>query len=166
LFKFPGRSFDPSDIVKNFTTAVKIKVFSKEDDIFDDMFQQKSTLKEVLHSSQMRFPPAEFQNFIYRERRYKLRLEPVREPTPSISLSGSSGTDRSKSKPGRETSEHSKRSKSDHNKSKGSVRDTAQSKELPEQQVLTSPQVYPPPSSSIHHQSELSWIKNGRHSMT
>lgn len=100
----------------------------------------------------MRFPPVEFQEFkIYRERRLanipldKLCLEPVREPTPSISLSGSSGTDRSKSKSGREMSEHSKRSESDHNKSEGLVRNTAQSKELPEQQVLTSPQVYPPP---------------------
>ena len=53
LFKFPRRPFDPYDIAKNFTTAVKIKVFSKEDDLFDDMFQQKGTLKEVLHSAQM-----------------------------------------------------------------------------------------------------------------
>jgi len=113
-------------------------VFSKEDDLFDDMFQQKNTLKEVLHFAQMQFPPAEFQEFkIYRERRLanipldKLRLEPVREPSPSISLSGSSRTNRSKSKSRRETSEHSKRSKSDHNKSEGLVRDTAQSKELP-----------------------------------
>jgi len=37
---------------------------------FHDMLQQKSTLKEVLHSAQMRFPPTEFQEFkIYRERR-------------------------------------------------------------------------------------------------
>jgi len=63
----------------------------------------------------------------------------MREPTPSINLSGSSGTNRSKSKSRRETSEHSKRSKSAHNKSEGLVRDTTQSKELPEQQVLTSP---------------------------
>ena len=115
-------------------------MFSKEDDLFDDMFQEKGTLKEVLHSAQMQFPPAEFQEFkIYRERRLanipldKLRLEPIREPTPSISLSGSSGTDRSKSKSGRETSEHSKRSENDHDKSEGSVRDTSQSKELPQQ---------------------------------
>ena len=38
FFKFPGRQFDPYDIIKNFTTAVKIKVLSKEDDIFDDTF--------------------------------------------------------------------------------------------------------------------------------
>lgn len=170
MFKFPGRQFDPSDIIKNFTTVVKIKVFSKEDDMFDDMFQQKNTLKEVLHSAQMRFPPAEFQELkMYRERRIanipldKLRLEPVREPTPSISLSGSSGTSRSKSKFGRETSERSKRSKSDHNKSEGSVRDTAQSKEHPEQQVITSPQVnlspliiHPPP---VRTELDKEWEK-------
>lgn len=58
LFKFSGRPFYPSDIVKNFTTTVNIKVFSKEDDLFDDTFQHKSTLKEILHLAQMRFPPA------------------------------------------------------------------------------------------------------------
>lgn len=140
LFKFLGRQFDPYDIMKNFTTAIKIKVFSREDDLFHDAFQQKSTLKEIFHSAQMKFPPVEFQEFkMYRERRLanihlgKLRLEPVREPTPSISLSGSSGTDRSRSKFGGETPERSKRSKSDRNKSEESVRDTAQSKECPEQ---------------------------------
>ncbi len=39
FFKFLGRSFDPYDIANNFTVAVKIKVFSKEEDHFDDMFQ-------------------------------------------------------------------------------------------------------------------------------
>jgi len=88
----------------------------------------------------MKFPPAKFQEFkMYREERLanipldKLRLELVREPTPSISLSQSLGTDRSRSKSRRETLEQSKRSESDHNKSEGSVRDTAQSKERPEQ---------------------------------
>lgn len=145
LFKILGRQFDPSDIIKNFTTAVKIKLFSKEDDLFYDTFLQKSTLKEVQHSAKMQFPPLEFQEFkIYRERRLanipldKLCLELVREPNPSISLSGISGTDRSRSKSGRETPKHSKKSESDHNKSEGSVRDTAQSKECPEQQVLTT----------------------------
>ena len=71
----------------------------------------------------------------------KLCLEPVREPTPSISLSESFGIDRSKSKSRKETSEHSKKSESDHGKSEGSVRDIAQSKEPIQQQVLTSLQV-------------------------
>jgi len=65
LFKFLGRPFDPYDIASNFTTAVKIKVFSKEDDLFDDMFQQKSTLEEILHSAQVQFPPAEFKSSRY-----------------------------------------------------------------------------------------------------
>jgi len=38
LFKFLGRQFDPYDIIKNFTNVVKIVVFSKEDDLFDDTF--------------------------------------------------------------------------------------------------------------------------------
>ena len=42
-------------------------------------------------------------------------------------------------------SEHSKRSDNDHDKSEGSVRDTAQSKELRQKQVLTSPQLNLPP---------------------
>ena len=71
----------------------------------------------------------------------KLHLEPIREPTPSISISGSSGPDKSKFKSGRESPEGSKQSESDHNKSEGSVRYTAQSKENPEQQVLLPTQV-------------------------
>lgn len=88
----------------------------------------------------MQFPPVEFQEFkMYRESRLanipldKLRLELVRQPTPNISLSGSLGTDRSKSKSGREMSEHCKRSESDYNKSEVLVRHTTQSEELPEQ---------------------------------
>lgn len=140
LFKFLGRPFDPYDIAKNFTIALKIKVFSGEDDLFDDIFQQKITLEEILHSAQMQFPPAKFQEFkIYRERRLtsipleKLCLELVREPTPSICLSRSSGTNRSKSKSKKEISEHSKRSKSDHGKSEVSIKDYAQSKEILQQ---------------------------------
>ena len=148
LFKFPGRQFDPFDVIKNFTTTVKIKVFSKEDDLFNDIFQQKSTLKDIFHMAQIQFPPAEFKEFkLYRERRLenipldKLHLEPIREPTPCISISGSSGTNKSKSKYGKESPEQSKQSESDHNKSEGSVRDTAQSKENSEQQVLLPIQV-------------------------
>ena len=39
LFKFPRRLFDPYGIVKDFTTVVKVRVFSGEEDLFDDMFQ-------------------------------------------------------------------------------------------------------------------------------
>ena len=99
----------------------------------------------------MKFSPEEFQKFkIYRERRLaiiplkKLRLEPIREPNPSLSLSEILGTNRSKSKSRKETSEHSKRSESEQDKSKGSVKDTAQSTKLLQQQVFANPQRDPP----------------------
>lgn len=38
LPKFPGRQYDPFDVVNNFTTMVKIKVFTNEEDPFDDVF--------------------------------------------------------------------------------------------------------------------------------
>ena len=60
-------------------------------------------------------------------------MEPAREPTPSVSLSGSSDTEISKSKSSKETYERPK--KSDNDKSEGSVRDTTQSKELSKQQT-------------------------------
>lgn len=53
--------------------------------------------------------------------------------------------EKSKSKSGKESPEHSKRSESDHNKCEGSVRDSSQSNEHPEQQVLMTPQVTVPP---------------------
>lgn len=151
LFKFTARPFDPHNVAKNFTTAVKIKVFIKEADPFDDVFQQKSTLEEILNTAQTRFSPTEFQRFkTYREIRLanipleKLSLEPAREPTPSISLSESSDTGKSKSKSKKEISEHSKKSETNHGKREGSARDTAQSKDPEQQQVLTSQQEDPP----------------------
>ena len=105
LPKFPGRQYDPFDIINNFTTMVKIKVFTKEDDLFDDVFQQKSTLREILHMAQIQFDQGKLQEFNhYREQRLenvpfdKLRIKPIREPTPNISISGSSGEEKSKSK--------------------------------------------------------------------
>ena len=84
----------------------------------------------------MQLSPEQFQEFkVYRERRLttipleNLRLEPAREPTPSVSLSGSSDTEKSKSKFEKETSERSKRTDND----EGSVKDTTQSKELSQQ---------------------------------
>ena len=46
LFKFPKRLFDPYDVVKDFTTAIKVRVFSGEEDLFDDIFQEKFSFKE------------------------------------------------------------------------------------------------------------------------
>jgi len=43
LFKFSGRPFDPNEVAQNFTSTVKIKVFVGKKDLFDDIFQQKST---------------------------------------------------------------------------------------------------------------------------
>ena len=97
-----------------------------------------------MHLAQTRFSLEEFQEFkVYRERILttipldNLCLEPAREPTPSVSLSGSSDTEKSKSKSGKETYERSK--KFDNDKSEGSVKDTAQSKELSQQQTSTTP---------------------------
>ena len=150
LFKFLRRLFDPYDVVKDFTTAVKVRVFSGEEYLFDDMFQEKCSFKDILNLSQTQFSPEEFQEFkVYRERTLttipldNLRLEPAKEPTPSVSLSGSSDSERSKSKSDKEISEHSK--KSDQDKSEGSVKDTAQSKELSQQQTSTTPQLNIPP---------------------
>ena len=71
----------------------------------------------------------------------KLHVELIREPTPSISMSGSWRQDKYKSKSKRESPEMSRRSEIDHNKSEGSVREAAQSKENPEQQALSPTQV-------------------------
>ena len=74
-----------------------------------------------------------------------LHVEPAREPTPSVSLSGSSGTDKSKSKSEREASEHSNKSNEEQDKNEESVKDTAQSLDLSQQKILTSQQINPPP---------------------
>ena len=70
-----------------------------------------------------------------------LCLELAREPNPSVSLSGSSDTEKSKSKSDKENFEHSKRNDND----EGSVKDTAQSKELSQQQTSITPQLNLPP---------------------
>ena len=38
LPKFCGRQYDLFGTIKNFTTLVKIKVFTNEEDVFDDIF--------------------------------------------------------------------------------------------------------------------------------
>ena len=59
---------DSFGVVSNFTTSVKIKVFSNEEDPFDDVFLQKNTFKEVLHMARILFDQEELQKFdIYRE---------------------------------------------------------------------------------------------------
>ena len=86
-----------------------------------------------MNSAQTQLSPEDFQEFkLYRERRLtpipleNLRLEPAREKTPSVSLNGSSSTDKSKSKSDRETSEHSNKSKEKEDKMEESMKDSAQ----------------------------------------
>ena len=86
-----------------------------------------------------------------------LRLELIREPTPCVSLSGSSDTESSKSKSGKETSERSKNTDND----EGSIKDTAQSKDLSQLQTSTTPQLNLPPLNvkqpSISTQLDKEW---------
>jgi len=53
LFKFRGRPFDPNEVAQSFTTTVKIKVFFGKKDLFDDIFQNKSSLQEILREAQL-----------------------------------------------------------------------------------------------------------------
>ena len=61
-------------------------------------------------------------------------IESPKKITPSVSISGNS----------KHTSESSDQSKSEHRRSEGSVKDTAQSKENPGQQVLSPKQTETP----------------------
>lgn len=157
-------------IIKNFTMIVKIKVFTKEDDIFDDVFRQKSSLGEILHMAQIQFDQEKLQEFNrYREQRLanvpldKLHIEPIREPTPNISRSGSSREGKSKSKSERESTKKSdKQSKIDHNRSEASIKDTVQSIEKHDQWVLSPKQAETPapltkPTSPIIVDLEKEW---------
>lgn len=112
LFKLPARPFNPNDVAQEFTTNVKIRVFSGKKDLFYDLFQNKSSLQEILREAQSRLSPGDLQKFtLYRERRLasilleRLRLS-AREPTPSINLSENSNTSRSKSNAAQEISKH------------------------------------------------------------
>ena len=143
LFKFSRRLFDQNDIVKNFTNAIKVREFVAEQDLFDDMFQARNSFKEVLNSAKEQLSPKYFQEFkLYRERRLipipldNLRLEPAREKTPSVSLNDSSNTGKSKSKSDRD-SEHCNTSKEKEDKMEESIKNSAQPKELAQQQILT-----------------------------
>ena len=151
LFKFPSRPFELNEIAQNFTITVKVKVFYGKKDLFDDLFQNKGSLQGILWEAQSQLSPEDFQNFIvYRERRLatipleKLRL-PAREPTPSISLSGNSSTSTSKSKFSQEVPEYSKRSGNDQGKNEEAAKDTTQSSEMSQPQVITCPQKGPSP---------------------
>lgn len=55
LPKFPRQQYDLFGTVKNFTTMVKIKVFTNEEDAFDDTFLQKTTFAELKNMAQLLF---------------------------------------------------------------------------------------------------------------
>ena len=70
LFEIPGRPFDLNEIAQNFTTTVKVKVFFGKSDLFDDLFQNKGLLQEILSEAQLQLSPEDFQNFmVYMEKR-------------------------------------------------------------------------------------------------
>lgn len=152
LFKFSSRPFNPNNVAQEFTTNVKIRVFSGKKDLFDDLFQSKSSLKEVLQEAQSRLSPDDLRKFtLYRERRLaSIPLEGLRvatmEPTPSISLSENSSASRSKSSAAREISEHPEESVHNKEKNEETIKDTTQSSTMAQQQVIASPpREVPPP---------------------
>lgn len=134
LPNFPGRQYDPFGVVSNFTTTVKIKVFSHEEDPFDDAFLHKNTFREVQHTTQIVFDQESLQNFDnYRKQRLskvpldQLLIEPIREPTPSVSISEGS-KEKSKTSSKKESFEKfGDQSKSEHNRGEESIKDTTHS---------------------------------------
>lgn len=92
-----GRQYDPNGIVKEFSTMVKVKQFTYEEDVFDDLFLQVETFSQVLHLASLLLTPEDINAFyVYKNKRLTkvpldlLHIEPIREPTPNISLEGSS----------------------------------------------------------------------------
>jgi len=88
-----GRKYDPNGTIKDFTTMVKVKPFTHEEDAFDDLFLQKETFSDVTHMESLLFSPDDVESFhVYIKRRlFKvpldlLQIEPIRDPTPSVSL--------------------------------------------------------------------------------
>ena len=97
LTTFPRRQYDSNGTAKDFTTMVKVKPFTHEEDAFDDLFLQKETFSEVMHMASLIFTPDDVKNFhVYRKRRLLkvpldlFQIEPIREPTPDVSLEDSS----------------------------------------------------------------------------
>lgn len=69
LATFLGRQYDPNDIAKDFTTMVKVKPFTHEEDAFDDLFLLKETFSKVTHMSSLLFVPDYLEAFReYREK--------------------------------------------------------------------------------------------------
>ena len=92
---------------------MKIKVFTNEEDVFDDIFLQKNTFAKVKNMAQLLSDQEDLEKFYnYRERRLsmvpldQLLIEPIREPTPSVTIEGDS-KEKSKSDFGAESQEKS-----------------------------------------------------------
>ena len=70
LTTFPGRQYELNGIAKYFTTMVKVKVFTHEEDLFDGFFLQKETFSEVKHMASLIFSLDDLKAFHeYRGRR-------------------------------------------------------------------------------------------------
>ena len=117
---------------------VKIKVFSNEEDAFDDIFLQKNTFIEVKHMAQLLFDREDLEIFYsYRERSLpkvpldQSLIEQIREPTPSVSIEGdskeNSKTDFGVESQEKSTRESEKSSQNGKSKSRESVKDITQS---------------------------------------
>lgn len=97
LATIQGRQYDLNQVAKDFTTMVKVKQFTHEEDSFDDCFQGAKTFAQVLHLASLQLIPYDINAFhVYRNKRLLkvpldlLQIEPIRELTPSVSLDGSS----------------------------------------------------------------------------
>jgi len=113
---------------------VKVKVFSHEEDAFDDVFLQKETFTDVNHMASLLFDPEDLEAFHeYRERRLlkvpldQLQIELIREPTPIISLEESS---RENSKDDSEAESQEKSTRESEKSEKQSQNGGSKSKEL------------------------------------
>ena len=69
-----GQQYDPNQVAKDFTTMVKVKQFTHEEDAFDDLFQGVKTFTLVLHSTSLQLSPDDINAFhVYRN---KILLSP------------------------------------------------------------------------------------------
>ena len=63
LTTFVGRQCDPNNTTKDFTTMVKVKPFTHEEDAFNDLFLQKGKFSEVTHMASLLFTPYDVKAF-------------------------------------------------------------------------------------------------------
>lgn len=97
LATVPGRKYDPNHVAKEFTTMKKFKHFTHEEDAFDDIFLQVETFSQVLNMTSLLLTLEDINDsHVYKKKRlfkvplYLLQIEPIREPTLSVSLEGRS----------------------------------------------------------------------------